>query len=100
MGNSLQIIARILLIKARTVRSEETRLHLQDAHKRVMSIAAMQEQLQALKHAFPDDRSVGSVLVTYTSCRALIEAARRFASGGGLPDTIGRPTARSCQEIP
>jgi two-component sensor histidine kinase len=50
VGNSLQIIASILLIKARTVRSEETRMHLHDAHKRVMSIAAMQEQLQARKH--------------------------------------------------
>ena len=50
VGNSLQIIASILLIKARTVRSEETRLHLHDAHKRVMSIAAMQQQLQAQKH--------------------------------------------------
>jgi two-component sensor histidine kinase len=46
IANSLQIIASILLIKARTVRSEETRLHLQDAHQRVMSIAAMQQQLQ------------------------------------------------------
>jgi chemotaxis protein methyltransferase CheR len=46
VANSLQIIASILLIKARTVRSEETRLHLQDAHQRVMSIAAMQQQLQ------------------------------------------------------
>jgi signal transduction histidine kinase len=45
MANSLQIIASILLIKARTVRSEETRLHLQDAHQRVMSIAAMQQHL-------------------------------------------------------
>jgi two-component sensor histidine kinase len=47
VANSLQIIASILLIKARTVRSEETRLHLQDAHQRVMSIAAVQRQLQA-----------------------------------------------------
>jgi PAS domain S-box-containing protein len=46
VANSLQIIASILLIKARTVRSEETRLHLQDAHQRVMSIAAMQQQLR------------------------------------------------------
>jgi PAS domain-containing protein len=46
VANSLQIIASILLIKARTVRSEETRLHLQDAHQRVMSVAAMQQQLQ------------------------------------------------------
>lgn len=49
VANSLQIIASILLIKARTVRSEETRLHLQDAHKRVMSVAAMQEQLHAIE---------------------------------------------------
>ena len=40
VANSLQIIASIILMKARTVQSEETRLHLQDAHSRVMSIAA------------------------------------------------------------
>ncbi|MGP0090666.1 MAG: response regulator [Xanthobacteraceae bacterium] len=45
VANSLQIIASILLIKARTVKSEETRQHLQDAHRRVMSVAAMQEYL-------------------------------------------------------
>jgi two-component sensor histidine kinase len=47
VANSLQIIASILLMKARTVQSEETRVHLQDAHKRVMSIAAVQKQLHA-----------------------------------------------------
>jgi PAS domain S-box-containing protein len=46
VANNLQIIASILRIKARTVRSEETRLHLQDAHKRVLSVAAIQGQLQ------------------------------------------------------
>ena len=45
VANSLQIIANILLLKARAVQSEETRLHLRDAHKRVMSIAAVQKQL-------------------------------------------------------
>jgi two-component sensor histidine kinase len=45
--NSLQIIASILLLKARTVESEEIRLHLQDAHQRVMSVATVQQQLQA-----------------------------------------------------
>ena len=50
VGNSLQIIASILLIKARTVRNEETRLHLHDAHKRILSIAAMQKQLETGKH--------------------------------------------------
>jgi len=45
VNNSLQIIASILLLKARTVRSEDTRRHLQDAHERVMAIATVQEQL-------------------------------------------------------
>ena len=47
VANSLQIIASILLLKARTVQSEETRLHLRDAHQRVMSVAAVQQQLLA-----------------------------------------------------
>ncbi|TMJ78962.1 MAG: histidine kinase [Alphaproteobacteria bacterium] len=45
INNSLQIIASILLLKAHTVQSAETRRHLQDAHERVMSVAAVQEQL-------------------------------------------------------
>jgi PAS domain S-box-containing protein len=47
VANTLQIIASILLLKARTVQSEETRLHLRDAHQRVMSVATVQQQLQA-----------------------------------------------------
>jgi chemotaxis protein methyltransferase CheR len=47
VANSLQIIASILMLKARTVQSEETRLHLQDAHQRVMSVATVQQQLHA-----------------------------------------------------
>jgi chemotaxis protein methyltransferase CheR len=47
VSNSLQIIASILLMKARVVKSEETRFHLQDAHKRVLSVAAVQRQLHA-----------------------------------------------------
>ncbi|HEU4475689.1 MAG TPA: histidine kinase dimerization/phosphoacceptor domain -containing protein [Methyloceanibacter sp.] len=47
VANSLQIIASILLLKAKTVQSEETRLHLQDAHQRVMSVATVQQQLRA-----------------------------------------------------
>jgi chemotaxis protein methyltransferase CheR len=47
IANSLQIIAGIILMKATRVESEETRAHLRDAHKRVMSIAAVQEQLSA-----------------------------------------------------
>jgi two-component sensor histidine kinase len=45
VANSLQIIASILLQSARRVQSDETRGHLQDAHSRVMSMAAVQQQL-------------------------------------------------------
>jgi len=45
--NSLQIIASILMLKARHVTSEETRQHLQDAHRRVLSVAAVQQHLHS-----------------------------------------------------
>ena len=45
VANSLQIIASVLMQSARRVQSEETRVHLQDAHSRVMSIATLQKQL-------------------------------------------------------
>jgi two-component sensor histidine kinase len=46
IANSLQIIASILMLKARAVKSAETRRHLRDAHDRVMSVAAVQRHLQ------------------------------------------------------
>ncbi|MDB5482327.1 MAG: histidine kinase [Caulobacteraceae bacterium] len=48
VANSLQIIASILMLKARLVTSDETRHHLEDAHQRVMSVAAVQSHLHAL----------------------------------------------------
>jgi two-component sensor histidine kinase len=45
VANSLQIIASVLLQTARRVQSDETRSHLQMAHQRVMSVAAVQKQL-------------------------------------------------------
>jgi two-component sensor histidine kinase len=47
IANSLQIIAGIILMKANTVSSEEARLLLQDTHDRVLSIATVQQQLNA-----------------------------------------------------
>ena len=45
--NSLQIIASILMLKARAVTSEEARQNLQDAHRRVLSVAAVQQHLHS-----------------------------------------------------
>ena len=60
VANSLQIIASILLLKARRVQSEETRLHLRDAHQRVVSVATVQQQLRM--SALGDDIEVGPYL--------------------------------------
>jgi chemotaxis protein methyltransferase CheR len=60
VANSLQIIASILLIKARTVQSEETRLQLEDAHQRVLSVAAVQQHLQIVGGGKPIE--IGSYL--------------------------------------
>jgi chemotaxis protein methyltransferase CheR len=47
VANSLQMIASMIMMKVRTVSSEETRAHLQDTHKRVMSVATVQRHLHA-----------------------------------------------------
>ena len=51
VANSLQIVASTLSLKARTVKSNEARLHLRDACNRVLSIAAVQRQLLASGHS-------------------------------------------------
>ncbi len=45
VANSLQIIASVILQSARKSQSDETRSYLTDAHSRVMSVAALQQQL-------------------------------------------------------
>ena len=47
IANSLQIIASILLLKAGSVSSEETKNELRAAHQRVMSVATVQNHLSA-----------------------------------------------------
>jgi two-component sensor histidine kinase len=58
IANSLQIIASVLLLKARAVKSEETRLHLHETHARVLSLAAVQQHLSFTV----DDVEVGPYL--------------------------------------
>jgi len=47
IANSLQIIASILLLKAGSVSSEETKSELRAAHQRVMSVATVQSHLNS-----------------------------------------------------
>jgi two-component sensor histidine kinase len=91
IANSLQIIAGILLMKARNVSSEESRRHLQDAHDRVMSVAAVQEHLQT---------SVGDVeMCPYLEKLAESLAASMIREARGLALVVRcDPLAVSSQE--
>jgi len=72
VANSLQIIASVLMQSAKRVKSNEARSHLHDAHNRVMSVAAMQQQLAAstlgdveLRPYFTDlCRSIGASMIS------------------------------------
>jgi chemotaxis protein methyltransferase CheR len=97
ISNSLQVIASIILLKARTVQSEETRLHLQDTHKRVMSVAAVQEQLHVLG-------TIGSIeIAPYLS--KLCDALAVSMIGDSRPITLevvgaeGTATSRQAESI-
>jgi two-component sensor histidine kinase len=87
VANSLQIIASILLLKAKTVQSEESRLHLEDAHRRVLSVASVQQHLQA--YGLGQEISIASYLGTLceTLSASMISGNRpvalRVVSGEG-----------------
>ena len=91
VANSLQIIASILLLKAQTVRSEESRLQLEDAHRRVLSVASVQQHLQA--YGMGQDISVASYLAKLceTLSASMVSGNRpvelRVVSGEGLANS-------------
>ncbi len=97
ISNSLQIIASIILMKARAVQSEETRFHLEDAHKRVLSIAAVQKQLHA-------SATTGAIeIAPYLS--KLCESLAYSMIGGSRPISLkvvgegGRATSRQAESL-
>ena len=67
IANSLQIIASILMLKVRSVQSDETRQLLHDVHRRVLSVASVQQHLQT--SALDEDIDVASYLTKL--CEAL-----------------------------
>lgn len=80
VGNSLQIIAAIILMKSRMATSEETRQVLEDAHKRVMSVATVQQHLHV-------SGAIGPVAMEpYLS--TLCESLKTSMIGDYLPTTL------------
>jgi two-component sensor histidine kinase len=95
IGNSLHIIAGILLLKSRLGQSEETRFHLIDAHRRIMSVSAMQKHLYGARPSDP----VEMAPYLSTLCESLaeslvgddrpVELHALVGSGAVLPATAG-----------
>jgi two-component sensor histidine kinase len=95
VANSLQIIASILMLKARTVTSEETRRHLQDAHQRVMALAAVQGHLHGSgRH---DLIEVGSYLSRL--CESLAASMIRGCRPISLKVLVNGGTAESAKAV-
>lgn len=96
VNNSLQIIASILQLKARTVQSEETRQHLTDAHQRVLAVAAAQEQLRP--SAFGEQIDIGPYLTKLCDNLAISmigSSARSFLEVQAEPGTMASAEAVS-----
>lgn len=80
IANSLQLIASIILLKAGSVKSEESKAHLEDAHDRILSIATVQRNL--------DPTSEGSLVPVLDYLRALCESIAKSMIGGRKPITL------------
>lgn len=88
IANSLQLIASIILLKADSVKSDESKRHLQDAHDRIISVATVQRNL--------DPVSAGSMVPVVTYLQILCESIARSMIGGRKPISIkvaGGPAA-------
>lgn len=73
IANSLQLIASIILLKAGSVKSEESKAHLEDAHDRILSIATVQRNL--------DPTSEGSLVPVLAYLRNLCESLAKSMIG-------------------
>ena len=91
VANSLQIIASILLMKARLVQSAETRGHLEDAHRRVISVATLQQHLKATGKGEPI--GVGKYLAAL--CDSLSASMIHERRGIALDVVVGAGTVPS-----
>lgn len=80
VATSLQIVASVLRSSARTMDSEETRRHLEDAHNRVMALSALQRLLRA-----PDS---GAEVMVAPYLNRLCEIMAPFVPGGRRPVSV------------
>ncbi|NVO15571.1 MAG: ATP-binding protein [Rhodoplanes sp.] len=97
VAEAIDTVATALRLQADTVLSEEARLQLQAAHRRVLAIAAVHDQAEAVGHGEPvavgpylSRLCEGLAAASGGHCRvALAVAAGRATVSAGEADTIG-----------
>ena len=97
VANSLQIIASVLMQSARRVQSEEARGQIQNAHYRVMSIAAVQKQLSTspggnveLRNYFTQlCESLGASMIADEDCLSISVAVDDSVVGADISVSLG-----------
>ena len=90
VANSLQIIASVLMQSARRVQSDEARGYLQNAHSRVMSIAAVQKQLSISKDGDVELRTYFTQLCESLGA-SMIADGERIRLTVNVDDSIVKP---------
>jgi chemotaxis protein methyltransferase CheR len=80
IANSLQLIASIILLKADSAKYKESKVHLEDAHDQILSIATVQRNL--------DPTSQGSLVPMLDYLRTLCESLAKSMIGGRKPITL------------
>ena len=87
VANSLQIIASVLMQSARKVGSEDARVHLKDAHSRVLAIAELQRKLAESEN---DEVHIGPYLeqLCQSLGASMIEDRGRISLSATADDTL------------
>jgi two-component sensor histidine kinase len=76
VANSLQIVASVLMQRARATTSEEARASLKDAHHRVMSVAALERFMSEAQESQVDLKSYFTKLCDHIAASAVDDADR------------------------
>ncbi len=80
IANSLQLIASIIMLKAGTTKSKESKFHLEDAYDRIISIATVQRNL--------DPTGEDSLVQVVPYLTTLCESVAKSMIGGRRPITL------------
>lgn len=95
ISNSLQIVASVLLLNARTAKAEEARRHLHAAHSRVMAVAALEQRLSNTSHGMVDLESYLTELCTNLSASAIADPGKVSLRTFVDPFVVNASTAAS-----